>query len=289
MSRLDRLKVSFLALLTVAFTSLTAANAAEKKMFGYEYDPGTDQLTHFDADEPYVGAPEPLVIKDPFNYLQPWNGRCIDAKMPADQAKLLPCQTSNIKPTMKYHGIQIKGNKWMHLACDEAFKSVMNGGGPFSTVIVQIDDSNNRVMRYWVSHNHVTEWVDPTAHGEVTCIKQACKELGVFDLGHIKKDNPNLKLPQTCATSHCDLYTSAEPCPMCYSATRWAHIDTIYFAATVYDAATQGVNFGDEPQYAELSLNYEDRPRLGVKCYQCTEDNSLDAFNAYKRGGSIKY
>lgn len=288
MSSLRKL-MAVLMLACFMLLNATQAYSAEKKFFGNDYDPALDQVTAYPADEPYPTKPEKLEVKDLFNYIQPWNGYCNESPLPPDVVKSLPCQTSNIKPTMRYHGVQVVGNKWMRLACAEALKSVQNGGGPFSSVIVQIDNDTNRVIRYWVSHNHVTQWIDPTAHGEVTAIRQACKELGVFDLGNIRKDNPNLKLPQSCAVSHCDLYTSAEPCPMCYSATRWAHIDNIYFAATVYDAATQGVRFNDEPQYAELSLNYEDRARLGVNCYQCTTDNSLDAFNHYKRGGSIKY
>ena len=285
------IKMLMMAVVTLAGSTLSAssASAAEKIMFGSEVNTANDQMTHFEANEAYPAKPEPLVVKDQFSYLQPWDQVCNDSKLPADQLVKLPCQTSNIKPTLKYHGVQVVGNKWMSRACAEALRSVKNGGGPFSTVIVQIDNETGKTIRYWVSHNHVTEWCDPTAHGEVTCIRQACRELGVLDLGHIAKSNPNLKMPQTCAVSHCDLYTSGEPCPMCYSATRWSHIDNIYFAATVLDAATQGVNFGDETQYAELSLNYEDRQKLGVNCWQCTTDNSLDAFNWFKRGGSIKY
>ncbi len=76
---------------------------------------------------------------------------------------------------------------------------------------------------------------------------------------------------------------------MCYTGCRWARIDHIYFAATVYDAAAQGVNFSDEPIYTELALNYADRKALGVYCYQCTVPNSLDSFNHYKRSRAIKY
>jgi tRNA(Arg) A34 adenosine deaminase TadA len=227
--------------------------------------------------------------KHMFGYLQPYDGYCNKSDLPAEVASKLPCQTANIKPSGKYMDAEREGNKWMHLACAEALKSVQTGGGPFATVIVQIDDASNRVIRYWVSHNAVVMWKDPTAHGETTAIRQACKELNVLDLGHIKKDDPNLKLPQPSATSHCDLYTSAEPCPMCYCATRWARIDNIYFGATVYDAAAQGVNFSDEPIYAELALNYADRRKYGVNCYQCTEDNSLSAFNHYKRSTAGKY
>jgi len=108
-------------------------------------------------------------------------------------------------------------------------------------------------------------------------------------LGKINRDDKNLKLPQKGKTSHCELYSNAEPCAMCYCATRWARIDWIFFAATVYDAAAQGVNFSDEPIFNELSLNYADRRPFGVNCYQCTVPNSLDSFNHYKRSNSIKY
>lgn len=270
--------------------AFTPCYAEEKKLFfGDEYSPDFTQMTAYPADEPYQSAPEPLVVKDKFSYIQPWDGYCNPSDRSPEDAKCLPCQTANIKPSLKYQGIEVIGNKWMKLACDEARKSVQKGGGPFSTVIVQIDDETNKVIRYWVSHNAVVMWKDPTAHGEVTAIRQACKELGVINLGKIEKNDPNLKLPQTGKTSHCELYTSAEPCPMCYAATRWARIDNIYFSATVYDAAAQGVNFSDEPIYAELSQNYVDRRKMGVNCYQATTGNSLDAFNHYKRVREGKY
>lgn len=262
---------------------------AEEKFFGDKYDTDFTQMTHYDADEPYDNKIVPLVKKDMFGYLQPWNGYCNKCDRPEEDARRLPCQTANIKPSMKYAGVEIIGNKWMKLACAEALKSVQKGGGPFSTVIVQIDDDSNKVIRYWISHNAVVKWTDPTAHGEVTAIRQACKELGVLNLGQINKDDPNLKLPQEGKTSHCELYTSAEPCPMCYAATRWSRINKIFFAATVYDAAQQGVNFSDEPIYAEMSQFYADRKKMGVECFQCTTDNSLDAFNHYKRSSAGKY
>lgn len=264
------------------------SDTAEKfrLQFGVAYDPSKYQLTHYQADEPYL-LPEPLVIENQFTYIQPWSGYTPDSDHP--EAERLAVQTANIKPSIRYRNAELLSNKWIELACTEALKSVQAGGGPFSSVIVQIDDESNRVIRYWISWNHVAEWNDPTAHGEVTAIRQACQELGVFDLGRIAKDNPELKLPQKGTTSHCELYSSAEPCPMCYAASRWARIDNIFFAATVYDAAVQGVKFSDEPIYAELALNYADRKQLGVSCYQCTTDNSLDAFNYFKRSNATKY
>lgn len=279
-----------LALLAALLFGSTQAANAEKKFFGNDYDTDFTQMTHYDCDEPYDVKVIPLKKGDDrFGYLQPWNGYCNKCERPEDEAKRLPCQTYNIKPSGKYAGVEVQGNKWMIRACDEARISAQKGGGPFATVIVQIDDESNHAIRYWISHNAVVKWVDPTAHGETTAIRQACQELGVLDLGLIKRDDPNLKLKQKGATSHCELYTSAEPCPMCYAATRWARIDKIYFAATVYDAAAQGVNFSDEPIYAEIGLNYADRVKMGVHCYQCTTDNSLDAFNHYKRLAGMKY
>lgn len=276
----------------IAGLSLASASiAGEKKFFGDQYDTSFTQVTHYEptAEETTYPTIEPLVIPNKFSYFQPWDGYCNPSDRPAEDAKRVPCQTANIKPSLKYRDVEIIGNRWMKLACAEALKGVQMGGGPFATVIVQIDDASGKVIRYWISHNAVVMWKDPTAHGEITAIRQACKELNVFDLGTIRKDDPNLKLPQPSATSHCDLYTSAEPCSMCYTGTRWARINNIYFAATVYDAAQQGVNFSDEPIYAELSMNYADRKKMGANCYQCTLDNSLDAFNHYKRVVGGKY
>ncbi len=260
----------------------------EKKFFGIEYDPKCYNLKAISADEPYT-RPEPLAAHDPMRYLQPWTGYEPECTLPKEDALRLPVQTANIKQSLRYTGVELCSNKWMDLACEQALASVKYGGGPFCSVIVQIDDERNKVIRYWVGWNHVVEWCDPTAHGEVTTIRQACNELGVFDLGKISKSDPMLKLPQECEISHCELYSSAEPCPMCYAATRWARIDHIFFAATIFDAAQQGIGFLDEPIYAELALSYKDRQKTGAFCYQCTTGNSLDAFNHYKRSGAGKY
>jgi len=65
----------------------------------------------------------------------------------------------------------------------------------------------------------VTSSNDPTAHGEVVAIRDACKNLGTFDL------------------QECEIYTSCEPCPMCYGAISRARIKRIYYGNTEIDAA----------------------------------------------------
>lgn len=107
-----------------------------------------------------------------------------------------------------------------------AQESIKNGGGPFGAVIVK----NGEIIAE--TSNSVTKDLDPTAHAEVNCIRQACKKLNTFIL------------------EGCEIYASSEPCPMCLSAIYWAHIDKIYFAATKEDAAYGG--FDDDFIYKEF-------------------------------------
>ncbi len=81
--------------------------------------------------------------------------------------------------------------------------------------------------------NRVVAENDPTWHGEIEAIRNACKKVGNFKL------------------DDCTLYTSAECCPMCAAAAYWAGIKKIYFASTVEDALEYG-NFDDSMIYSEL-------------------------------------
>lgn len=103
-------------------------------------------------------------------------------------------------------------------------------GGVFGAIIVKdgniIGEGYNQVIR----HN------DPTWHAEMQAIKEACKKLG----------SPHLE--------GCDLYTSAECCPMCLSAAYWAHIRHIYYGATIEDALKYG-NFDDCNIFEEIRKN----------------------------------
>lgn len=99
-------------------------------------------------------------------------------------------------------------------------------GGPFGAVIVK---DGKIVAEGW---NQVTSTNDPTAHAEVTAIRNACKALNTFDL------------------AGAELYTSCEPCPMCLSAAYWARVAKIYFAGTREDAARS--QFDDDFIYKEI-------------------------------------
>lgn len=124
--------------------------------------------------------------------------------------------------------MQNSANYFMQEAIKLAQYSLENGGGPFGAVIVK----NNEIIA--TGHNQVTINNDPTAHAEVVAIRNACKRLNTFDL------------------SGYQIYTSCEPCPMCFGAIYWARLDTVYYAATADDAAAIG--FDDRFIYDELSL-----------------------------------
>jgi len=232
----------------------------------------------------YEFKPVPLVSGG-VDYHQPWSGYAPKCTLEdQEDCKYYPVQTANIKVNGIYSGIEVEGDRWMQLACLAARESVEEKGGPFAALILQIDNCTDQILRYWINHNQVTSALDPTAHAEIMAIRSACASLGVFDLGSIRKDES--KLTQPGDLSHCVIYSSAEPCPMCYAAICWANIPMLLFAATRFDAATQGVDFSDEAIYEELSRPYSDR---FVRVYQCTVDNSLDSFNLWKVCRKVQY
>ena len=106
-------------------------------------------------------------------------------------------------------------------------------GGPFGAVIVR---GNEIIGRGW---NQVLVNKDPTAHAEVQAIRDACKNVGDFNL------------------NGCILYTSCEPCPMCLAASYWARVDKMYFANTRKDAAS--IKFDDDFIYQEIPKELKDR------------------------------
>jgi tRNA(Arg) A34 adenosine deaminase TadA len=238
-----------------------------------------------DINEKYEGIPELLGDVQRFGYVQPWSEYCPEGNLKdKHMEKYFSYQTSNIKVKGVYKDIEVKSNKWMEIACDEARESVEQGGGPFGAVILQIDDETGNVIRYWKDHNHVTEWSDPSAHAEISAIRLACRELGVFDLGLIKKEK--VKLPQEGKISHCEIYSSCEPCPMCMGAVYWSRLPVLIFGATRFDASQQGLNFIDEEMYNDFARPYNQR---AIRIYQSSCPNSLDAFNLWKRMEKVYY
>lgn len=122
---------------------------------------------------------------------------------------------------------------FMQKAIDLSIDNVKNGGGPFGAVIVK----DGEIVAEGV--NRVTASNDPTAHAEVSAIREACSRTGTFRL------------------EGCTIYTSCEPCPMCLSAIYWSGISRIYYGNTKHDA--DHIGFGDNFIYEELARPASDR------------------------------
>ena len=152
-------------------------------------------------------------------------------------------------------------NEFMKRAIELSLESVNNGGGPFGCVIVK----DEKIVAE--GSNKVTSSKDPTAHGEIVAIREACKKINNFSL------------------SGFELYSSCEPCPMCLSAIYWARIDKVYFANTRQDA--QKIDFDDSLIYSEFQKNIDKRkiPRV-----QMMRGEALKAFELWdKKTDKVKY
>ena len=149
----------------------------------------------------------------------------------------------------------------MKRAIELSIKSVNNGGGPFGSVIVKGD----KIIAE--GSNKVTSNNDPTAHGEIVAIREACKKLNNFSL------------------NGCELYSTCEPCPMCLSAIYWARIDKIYYANTREDA--RKIDFDDSLIYTELQKNIDKRK---IPMTQMMRNEALKAFEMWdKKTDKVKY
>ena len=152
-------------------------------------------------------------------------------------------------------------NEFMKRAIELSIKSVNNGGGPFGSVIVKGD----KIIAE--GSNKVTSNNDPTAHGEIVAVREACKKLNDFSL------------------NGCELYSTCEPCPMCLSAIYWARIDKIYYANTREDA--RKIDFDDSLIYTELQKNIDKRK---IPMIQILRNEALKAFELWdKKKDKVKY
>jgi guanine deaminase len=128
-----------------------------------------------------------------------------------------------------------------------------NHGGPFGAVVVR----NGKIVgRGW---NRVTSTNDPTAHAEISAIREACKKLKTFRL------------------DDCELYASCEPCPMCLAAIYWSRLRKVYYANTRKDAAAIG--FDDDFLYRQVALPVL-RRKLPMK--QLLHNEALKVFVEWK-------
>jgi len=149
----------------------------------------------------------------------------------------------------------------MKRAIELSIESVSGGGGPFGCVIVK----DEKIVSE--GSNKVTSNNDPTAHGEIVAIREACKKINNFSLNGY------------------ELYSSCEPCPMCLSAIYWARINKIYYANTRIDA--KKIDFDDSLIYSEFKKSIDKRK---IPMIQMMRSEALKAFELWnKKIDKVKY
>jgi len=152
--------------------------------------------------------------------------------------------------------------RFMQMAIELATTNVLSGaGGPFGAVIVKDG------VAIATGANSVVATNDPTAHAEVTAIRNACRKLGTFEL------------------KGCEIYSSCEPCPMCLTAILWARCEALYFASTAQDAADAG--FDDSHFYDQVAKPFGARE---LPTQNLMRERGLESFNAWREfAGRIVY
>ena len=162
---------------------------------------------------------------------------------------------------MEDYKFTAEDRRFMQMAIDLSIENVANGGGPFGAVIVR----NGEIIANGT--NRVTANNDPTAHAEVSAIREACAKIGNFKL------------------EGCVCYTSCEPCPMCLSALYWAGVSRIVYGNTKEDA--KAINFDDSFIYDEIAKPYALR---AIPCQNFMRKEAFEGFRAWaEKEDKIEY
>lgn len=113
--------------------------------------------------------------------------------------------------------VEDRDSKFIIKSVKEAYEAVESGDGyPYGALIVR----NDEVI---VScHNMFLRNKEPTAHAEIIAIREACKKLDKVSL------------------AGCELYTSCEPCPMCFGAIHFSKVKRMVYGATAEAARSIG-------------------------------------------------
>ncbi|MFH1626681.1 MAG: nucleoside deaminase [bacterium] len=119
-----------------------------------------------------------------------------------------------------------------------SIKEAKNAPFPFGCVLVK----DNKVIA--TGRSGETNNFDPTAHAEINAIRFACNKLRSKDLSGVT------------------LYSTCEPCPMCFSASWWANISRIVFGISLEESSKL---FGQEILVSSNYLNEKGANKIEIK------------------------
>jgi guanine deaminase len=121
--------------------------------------------------------------------------------------------------------------RFMRLTIAKALDGVGAGQSPYGAAVV----CDGRLLS--CEHNVVLQTLDVSAHAEIHALRAAAASLGTVDL------------------AGCVVYSTCEPCVMCFGACHWAHVTRIVYGASIGDSDAFG--------FAELQIGNETMRRLG--------------------------
>lgn len=151
-----------------------------------------------------------------------------------------------------------KDKEFMRVAIAKAKEGIGCGQAPFGACVVK----NGSIIAS--AHNSVWKSTDILAHAEIRAIRQACEKSGSVDL------------------SGCVIYSTCEPCPMCFCACHWARISKIVYGARIKDAQKLG--------FSELAISNASMKRMGGSCLELKSDflknECLELFRMWKELGA---
>lgn len=145
--------------------------------------------------------------------------------------------------------------KFMRLAIAKSQEGIRKGQTPFGACIVK---QSKLVV---CSHNLVWESKNIIAHAEMVAISAACRVLKTIDL------------------TGCTIYSTCEPCPMCFSACHWARISRIVFGCGIKDALDFGFN---EMAISNLKLKKLIKSKIKITSKIAVKEN-IALFNFWQK------
>ena len=151
--------------------------------------------------------------------------------------------------------------EFMRLAIAAAKEGIAKGQTPFGACITRY----GKVIV--AAHNEVWKTTDITAHAEVTAIRKACRKLKTYDL------------------RGCVIYSTTEPCPMCFSAIHWARIGGIVYGTCTNDVDRLG--FG-ELTICDVELKRAGRSGVRIKAGFMKKE-CMELLNTWKKKGGKTY
>lgn len=145
--------------------------------------------------------------------------------------------------------------RWMRVAIKEAQKACKKGEVPVGAVAV-ID--GKLISK---AHNSSISSKDPTAHAEILVLRKASKKIGNYRLEGLT------------------IYTTLEPCLMCYGAMVHARVKSLVFGADDPKGGFKIFLMNDK------KLNHKIKIESGVLSEECSE--ILKAFFSERRGTEV--